>query len=189
MFSLQSYTDQALLQMLNEGSNTAFEQIYLRYWKDCYNAAYKVLQDDAACMDVMQDVFVWLWENKQKVQPNNLKAYLLTAVKFKMLNVIRHNKINKAAIEHFKNSGASCSFIENSVELKELKLMLNQFIESLPPRAAQIFNLSRNGQLSNKEIAQRMHLSEKTVKNQIHISLKKLKSALGNLSCWAVFFM
>lgn len=189
MFSEKSDTDASLVQMLNEGSSAAFEEIYRRHWRYCYHIAFKVLQDEDACMDVLQDVFVWLWENKNKVRPNSLKPYLGTAVKFKMLNVIRHKKVCETAVQHFKSAGTSLSFIENSLEVKELKMMLTDFIEQLPPQAGKIFHLSRNEQLSNKEIAERLHISEKTVKNQIYISLKKLKSALGQLSCWAVFFL
>jgi len=65
--------------------------------------------------------------------------------------------------------------------------VITQFIETLPPRAREIFHLSRNEYLTNKEIAERLDISEKTVENQMTISLKKLKVTLGKMSFWSVF--
>jgi len=189
MQPIETYTDNQLLQLLNNGDENAFTTIYRRYWDTLYSNAFHILEDDAACLDVLQEVFVWLWENRKTVSVTSLKPYLCTAVKFKMLNVIRRGKICNAAIQHYKSSGASFSYVENSIEVKELKMMIDRFIESLPEQAGKIFQLSRNEQLSHREIAHRLNLSEKTVRNQINGSLKKLKATLGHLSCWTNFFL
>lgn len=181
MKSLEAYTDEMLLRLLREGNSPAFEEIYRRYWRGCYKSAFRILEDEAACMDALQDVFVWVWEKRAQVAVVSLKSYLCTAVKFKMLNIIRHGKISDAAIQDYKRSHDSFSFTDNSLEVKELKMMIDQFVDSLPTQAGKIFRLSRTEQLSHKEIAQRLNLSEKTVKNQINISLKKLKTILGRL--------
>lgn len=57
----------------------------------------------------------------------------------------------------------------------------------LPARARLIFELSRNEQLSNREIANKLGISEKTVENQITIAIKKLRMAMGNVSVWFFF--
>ena len=189
MDALDMYTDDELIDLLKNSNEQAFTVIYRRHWQSLYQHAYRVLGDEAACMDVLQEVFVWLWEHRSTLVIRELKPYLSTAVKFKMLNFIRHGKISEAAIEHYKKSGASLSYIDNSLELEELKAMIDQFIWQLPPKAARIFYLSRTEQLSHKEIAAQLNLSEKTVKNQINISLKKLRATLGQLSSWASFFL
>ena len=179
-----SYTDHQLLPLLNQGDRVAFTEIYSRYWLIAYRSAIQVLNDEESCMDVIQDVFVWLWQHHEQLKINSLKAYIITAVKFKILNVIRQGKLKdtvhtKIFTEEYEP--------ESNIEVKELMRMIEQFAHGLPPQARQIFHMSRYEHLSNKEIAIKMGLSEKTVKNQINISLKKLKSTLGKLS--VLFFL
>lgn len=179
-----SYTDQQLLPLLNQGDRAAFTEIYNRYWLVAYRSALHVLDDEESCMDVIQDVFVWLWQHHEQIQINSLKAYIITAVKFKILNVIRQGKLKNTVHSKIFNEEYEP---ESNIEVKELKRMIEEFVDDLPPQAKQIFHMSRYEHLSNKEIALKMGISEKTVKNQINISLKKLKSSLGRTSVW--FFL
>jgi RNA polymerase sigma-70 factor (family 1) len=181
MTTYSSYTDAELLQLLHQGDQLAFTEIYNRYWLVAYRSAFQILKDEDACMDVLQDVFVWLWQNHHKVAIQALKAYLLTAVKFKMLNVIRQGRIKELIYSEIKVVEHE---LQNDIEVKELMQMIADFADTLPPQAKQIFQLSRYEHLSNKEIASKMGITEKTVKNQINISLKKLRSSLGKLSAF-----
>lgn len=181
MTNYSSYTDHQLLSLLNQGDRMAFTEIYNRYWLVSYRSAIQVLKDEEACMDVLQDVFVWLWQHREELNITSPKAYILTAVKFKMLNVIRQGKLKNLAYSEIKVIEYEA---ESSLEVKELMQMIDEFAECLPVQAKRIFQMSRYEHLSNKEIAVKMGLSEKTVKNQINISLKKLKSTLGRTSVW-----
>ena len=181
MTSYSAYTDQQLLSLLKEGDRASFTEIYNRYWMVTYRSAIQVLKDEEACMDVLQDVFVWLWQHREQLNVNCLKAYLLTAVKFKMLNVIRQGRLKDIAYSKVKVDEYAA---ESELEVKELMRMIEEFAQTLPAQARQIFQLSRYQHLSNKEIASEMGISEKTVKNQINISLRKLRSNLGKMSFW-----
>lgn len=181
MTSYSPYTDQQLLSLLKEGDRMSFTEIYNRYWMTAYRSAIQVLKDEEACMDVLQDVFVWLWQHREQLNVNCLKAYLLTAVKFKMLNVIRQGRLKDIAYSKIEVEEYAA---ESALEVKELMIMIEEFAQALPPQARQIFQLSRYKHLSNKEIAFEMGISEKTVKNQINISLRKLRSNLGKMSFW-----
>ncbi|MDB5158827.1 MAG: polymerase sigma-70 factor [Mucilaginibacter sp.] len=179
--------DQELISLLIQSDHAAYTEIYNRYWQTAYRAALNVLKDEDTCLDIVQDVFVWLWNNREKLAIISLKPYLITAVKFKMLNVIRNGKFKEEAIKVMQASEISLSFIENSIEVKELKSIIEQFTETLPEQAKKIFHLSRNEHLTHKQIAEQLELSEKTVKNQINISLKRLKTSLGRMSFWVIF--
>lgn len=183
-----TYTDEELVSLLKAGSSAGFEAIYERHWQAAYQAALNVLRDEDACMDVLQDVFVWLWDHREQVNIASLRTYILTAVKFKMLNVIRHNRLRDAAYAYLPPVDGEPDFSGSSVEVKELRAMIDEFAENLPGKAREIFHMSRNEYLSNREIAERLGISEKTVKNQLNISLGKLRKSLKNLSCWLAFF-
>jgi len=183
MTNYSSYTDHQLLSLFYQGDRMAFTEIYNRYWLVAYRSAIQVLKDEEACMDVLQDVFVWLWQHREQLNITALKAYIITAVKFKMLNVIRQGKLKDLAYSEIKVIDYEP---ESNIEVKELMRMIDEFAERLPSQARQIFYMSRYEHLSHKEIALKMGISEKTVKNQINISLKKLKSTLGRMSFWCI---
>ena len=185
MSAYNALTDQQLTALLKEGDKAAFELIYTQHSESLYRFAYNILKDEEECTDAIQEVFVWLWHNREKLEITDLKRYLSAAVKYKLTRVIQSSKRKAeilAASPELKDT-----FVDDSLEVKELKHAINQFIETLPPRAREIFQLSRNEYLSNKEIAAQLGISEKTVENQMTISLKKLKGALGKMSFWSVF--
>ncbi len=173
------YEDKDLLTLLQHDDENAFTEIYRRYWKILYTAANSFVSEEAICNDTVQDIFVWLWENRKNISVNSLKPYLLTAVKFKMLNIIRQGKIRENVFKAYEAVADNILTETNLIEVQELRRLIETFISALPDQAAKIFYLSRQEQLSHKEIALRMELSEKTVKNQINISLKKFRIILS----------
>lgn len=185
MLAYDEYTDQELTALLKLGDREAFNQIYHRYAEYLYQYALNILRDEDECTDAVQDIFVWLWENKKKINVTVLKGYLIAAVKYKLTRLIQGSK-RRAEILAL-NPLQEESFVDDSLEIKELKHAIQEFVINLPERARQIFEMSRNEYLSNKEIAIRLGISEKTVENQMTIVLKKLKSGLGKMSFWSTF--
>nr|WP_255785018.1 RNA polymerase sigma-70 factor [Membranihabitans maritimus] len=178
--------------MIKKGDKEAFNTIYRRYWEYLYTSANYILQDRDACMDVVQEVFVWFWENRNQWNISSPKSYLATAVKFKVTNVIRRGKIKDTILEDLKermSMEANISSTEAEMEVMELKQIIREFSVQLPVRCQEVFRLSRFEHLTNKEIAQRLGISEKTVENQITIALRKLRTTLGHMAFWLVFFM
>ena len=183
MTAYSEYTDQELTDLLKKSDREAFNQIYHRYVSYLYQYAFNILKDEDECTDAVQDIFVWLWENRKKINVNVLKGYLIAAVKFKLTRVIQTSKRRAEILA--ANPMKEESFIDDSLEVKELKQAIQEFVIGLPEKARKIFEMSRNEYLSNKEIAARLGISEKTVENQMTIVLKKLKTGLGNLSFWS----
>ena len=178
-------TDYELIESLKQESLPAFNEIYSRYSGPMYKFAYSILKDEAECDDILQNVFTWLWENKEQLNITSLKAYLFAAVKFSLAGVIR---LSKRRGEILANAPLLSEAVEDDgLELRELIDIIKNFTEKLPERAREIFELSRKHYLTNKEIALRLGISEKTVENQMNISLKKLKLHLGRMSFWCVF--
>lgn len=181
--------DSILVKYVAQGNRAAFNAIYYRHWESMFHSAYAVLQDKDLSLDVVQEVFIWFWENRKKWTITNLKPYLKAAVKYKVANTIRQNKIHIRAIESIAISHQDDVFsLEDELEVRELKATILDFTNQLPLRCQQIFRMSRFEQLSNKEIAKILGVSEKTVENQITIALRKLKVDLGKLAFWLIFF-
>lgn len=181
-------SDQEILTLIGQDDRAAFSELYNRYWQAMYQAAWNVLRDQESCMEVIQEVFVWLWDHRSGLQISSLPAYLRSAVKYKVTDILRSNRAREACFVNLDElDPANLLFIEDPLELKELKTVISQMSAKLPQRARLIFDLSRNEQLSNREIATKLGISEKTVENQITIALKKLRIAMGSVSVWLFF--
>lgn len=187
MSSYKSYTDEQLLELLQRSNEEAFTEIYYRHAEILYHYAWNILKVEDECKDAVEEVFIWIWENRDKLKVTELKYYLQAAVKYKLIRTIQNSKRREEILS--TRTTLSQSYIENSIELKELKAIILQFTENLPLRAREIFHLSRYQYLTNREIAARMQISEKTVENQITITLKKLRRALGHVSFWSIIFI
>lgn len=177
----RDYSDSDLVDLLNNGDRAAFDEIYRRNWSAMYLAAFNMLQDHDACMDVIHDVFVWIWNRKGSLEIATLKAYLISAVKYKVTNVIRKLKFRQSYLDQLETTEPSFNNVSSEIELKELKAVLAQFTSELPEKCREVFDLSRNEHLSNKEISKKLGISEKTVERQMTIALKKFKVSLLRL--------
>ncbi|ACU05093.1 RNA polymerase sigma-70 factor [Pedobacter heparinus] len=178
------FSDQELMEMIRKDDHHGFEMLYRRHWQKLYQSAFNICRDREICMDVCQEIFIWFWEHRNSVNLiSTVHSYLLSAVKYKMISYIRKDKVKANFLEIAKSLPESYT-IEENIQVKELQSFITQFVGTLPDKCGEIFKMSRNEHLSNKEIARKLGISEKTVENQITIALKKLKGSLGNLSCW-----
>ncbi|MGF6850128.1 RNA polymerase sigma-70 factor (family 1) [Chitinophaga sp. W3I9] len=174
-----SYSDLELITMLKRGDVTAFDLLYARHWSGMYQAAYYLLRDQGACMDIIQDIFAWLWEKREQLDIQAVPSYLRSAVRFKVANYIRSSKVR----EEFYTELAGLSLPETPgpqdfMELSDLKSIIGQVIRSLPEKCREIFLLSRDGQLTNQQIADLLNISIKTVEAQKTIALKRIRAAV-----------
>lgn len=178
MTAYNEYTDQALLELSAKDNQQAFDTLYSRHWEDMYKTAFFILKDTDSCKDIVQDIFIWLWEHRTTVQVLNLKSYLRAAIKFKVANYIRSGNIR----DSFFHELAGLQFsplvpAEDPAEFKQLKAIVLQAIANLPDKCRKIYQLSREEDLSNQEIADQLHISVKTVENQMTIALHRVRQA------------
>lgn len=175
-----SCSDTKLLELLSQSDRQAFDQLYNKYWEELYLTAFLVLRNKEASKDIVQEIFIWLWEKRKSFQIISLKPYLKAAVKFKVANYIRSGKIRKTFFDFALNINFNelSSSSEELLEVKELKELIHQVVTNLPEKCREIFRLSREENLSNQEISQRLKISIKTVENQMTIALHRLRHAI-----------
>lgn len=178
MWNYSELSDAELLLLVKNGEGNAFSEVYSRHFRPLYLYAYNILNNEEECCDAIQEIFVWLWENRTNLEIASLKGYLMASVKYRLARIIQTSK-RRAEILASGTAPATFALIDDDIEVKELRRVINEFTETLPERAREIFRLSRLQHFSNKEIAARMGISEKTVENQITIALKKLRSDLS----------
>lgn len=171
-------TDQELTSLLCQGNEDAFRLLYERNWANLYKFAFTILRNKDACKDLIQDVFVWVWEHRRGLAIESPRSYLRAAVKYKIANYIRSGNIR----ENFFEEAAKFDFATSTpgsaefTELKELNHIIQKVVINLPFKCQEIFRLSRENNLSNREIAEQLGISIKTVENQITIALHRLRT-------------
>lgn len=188
MADYSTLSDQELLLLLKDGDHTAFNEVHHRHYATLVRYAYHIIDDKEACGDLVQDVLVWFWEHRAQHQMRSIKGYLIMAVKYQVANYIRRTKVRDSYVLSSKTID-SYTLNEESLELKELQVLIETLIRQLPDKCGEIFRMSREEQMTNKEIAVKLGISEVTVAVQIKRALDKLKGNLGKMYFWINFFV
>lgn len=178
-------SEQLLLKKISEGCVLSYETLFNTYWKRLYLYAFKVYNDEALCEDMVQEVFINLWERKENLNVNHLESYLFKSVKYKMANAIRDLKFTDYHLSELHQISVNESTI-NSIEYKEFEKEIDSLINTLPEKCRNVFIMSRYDHLSNAEIATKLNLSIRTVETHISNALKYLKSNLGVASLYPI---
>ena len=167
-------SDTELQKKLQRQDQLAFEVLFDRYWKRLYSFAFKIYKEEAICEDIVQEIFISLWEKSTNTNIVNLEGYLLRAVKYKVANYIRDLKFDSGQLEILQNIPHP-SKTDKHLVYQEFEAGIFMEIKKLPPRSQEVLILSRLEHYTNIEIAQKLGLSVRTVEKHISDALKLLK--------------
>lgn len=175
-----SITDSELIGLLKSGDHASFQVLYERHWGGLYIHALKMLDDEDEAKDVVQEVFIGLWNKKQTLDiKSSPGAYLFSAVRNKVLNLIRDKKTRAGYIDLFSlYIDQHSNEVLEGIQEKELLKAIEEVIQSLPEKMKKIFELSRKEHLSHRDISEKLDISEKTVKRQVSNALHILRDKL-----------
>lgn len=174
-------SDNVLAQQIKKGNQLAFAALYDRYNRSLYALAYRYLKSRDLSEDVVQQIFVNLWINRDQInEEQNIKSYIFTSLKNSTLNTLRNNQRaiekNYELLINQENYDSTDMEEEASHEMVDL---INKVVETLSPQRKLIFKLKIEEGLSNSEIAQKLNLSVNTVKFQYSQTLKILRDKVG----------
>jgi RNA polymerase sigma-70 factor (ECF subfamily) len=177
MAAYSTYTDQELTALLKQGDRRAFTQIFNNYWNKSLAIAYNHTRDKSDAEEIVQEVFVSLWNKRELIDVQLLDRYLATAVKFTVFNnYYRKRKRNAEMIS--KMPYQESYEIEEEIAVRFLQEQIDAIVTTLPEKCKLVFKYSREAGLKNHEIAKEMGISEKTVEAHLSKALKTLKSNL-----------
>jgi RNA polymerase sigma factor (sigma-70 family) len=172
------HTDSELAILLKGGSEPAFDEIYGRYWKKLYNEAFRRLNDAQQCEEIVQDVFIDLWNKKSQREIENLLAYLLTTVKYQVYALYKKNKNLPYFEEPLEQMAISPLNSDASFFEKELIAVVNYWLNVQPEGRRAIFRMRYLDGMETKEIAAELNISQKTVQNQLNSSKGSLQLSI-----------
>ena len=164
-----------------EQDETAFREFYKENVFKLFQFAFAFIQNKELAEEIVNDVFLSLWNQRARISDiRNINVYLYVSVKNTAANYIRKNNsrknidLERIASDHFYLSPDP----EQVLITEELKKIIEQSINQLPPRCKLIFKLVKEDGLSSSEVAEILEISYKTVKTQLTIALQKLEQSL-----------
>ncbi len=168
-----------MIKGLRSGRESAYEQLFKEYYKPLTVFAFGYLDDLESGKEIVQDLFVHLYEKRKTLEINNsIKSYLYQSVRNRCLNHIKHLKVRKVHHDQMKPHLQDSENLEDKIRETELEHMISKVVDQLPPQCNRIFTLSRVTGLKNGEIAEKLGISKRTVETQISNALKVLRNKL-----------
>ncbi|RAW00891.1 RNA polymerase sigma-70 factor [Pseudochryseolinea flava] len=156
-----------------------FEALFKNYHRQLVNLAYNLLRDKDLAKDVVQEVFLKLWKNKDELHfGEQIHHYLFRATVHTAMNAIRFQKKIVRIDDDPVIDTLTASEHRDDISYTELEVNVREAIDRLPPKCKTIYLLSRHEGLKYQQIADVLELSLKTVENQMGIALEKLRQDL-----------
>lgn len=183
--NLHTISDLALVALIDEGGENAFEELYNRYWQILYNEAFRRLGDIEKSKDIIQDVFMQFWEKTSRGHVLDVGSYLKQSVRFHVIRSYNQSrKLNNFELPIEMINGTQPG-IDEAFFAKELEAYIGVWLSFQPERRREIFHLRFIEDKSTKEISDLLKISQKTVQKTLFVALESLKRSLGTL---ATFF-
>lgn len=181
MATKKSYNEQLLLKKVASGDGQAFRVIYDAYFDRVSAFAYKISKSDTISAEIVQDVFMKLWTNRQSLQDVlSLEAYIFSITRNKAIDHLRQLARETTLIQALASQTAiGYNPIDDKVHAEELKLLIEEALGQLSEQKRKIFKLSKYDGYSHDDIALQMQLSKSTVKNHLSETLKHLRQQIS----------
>jgi len=191
--SIKKYisSESDLYDRIKKGEEIAFEQFFRKYYPRLKAFAVRLTMNGDLAEDLVQDIFLSLWENHQNIDPNkSLKSWFFLSLRNNCLNYLRKQKTEQRYLDFlsFQNKSQEL-FLDSSMEEWEIEALKNKqinqiagIIETLPPQCRKVFEMSRFKKIKNHEIAQELGISVRTVETHISQAIKVINKQMKSKS-------
>lgn len=175
---------------LAKDNEAALEDLFNYYYPRLYNFSRSFLKNEDGIDDILQEVFVKIWQNRKKINSDaTFNSFIFTITRNLLLNELRSRLNDKNIKEEIRSLSVSQEYLSmEQIEYRDLKENIDNIVNKLPERQKEIFILSRNEGLSHKEIAEKLKISTKTVEYHITLSVKVLKGELKGLGLVSLLY-
>ncbi|TDT46920.1 RNA polymerase sigma-70 factor (ECF subfamily) [Maribacter spongiicola] len=174
------YNQNSLIEDLKIGNEKAYVHLVERYHNKLCNYANSLIKDDLIAEDIVQNVFVQIWEKRNKLKYElSLENYLYRSVYNKFIDEYRKGKAVTALEKKYMTALELAIDEKDEIQEEKILSILFEAIHELPPKCKQIFLMSKKEGLTNVEISKYLNLSNKTVENQITKAFRILRNKMG----------
>lgn len=178
---MNSTTEREYMDAVSEGNQLAFQSLFLHYFPRVKGFICGILQDEKEAEDISQDIFVSIWQNRERLKNiENLNAYLFRIVKNTVFRHIERSLLFKEyQSELLQYTTTDNDTLEEELYAKELEFLISVAVEKMPPQRKAIYKMSRIDGLNNAEIAEQLSISKRTVENHLTLALADIRKVIG----------
>jgi len=176
------YNESVLIQLISQGDETAFREVFDHFNKKLYNYTIKITDDDDLAEEIVMDAFVKVWCNRHKLcDIHSLDAYLFTLVKNQAFSELKRRAHEAFIIKNLSKSRTEYhDSTEETIISNEYQQILNNAINQLPPQQRIVYGMSRDEGLKYDEIADQLSLSKNTVKSHLKKALYTIRLVMSD---------
>lgn len=177
---------------MRQGNELAFTELYRLYSGKLYAFSFKFLASDDLAKEIVHDVFVSIWERKEKIDPEkSFDSYLFTITKNKAIDLISSYTKEARFMVEYGHSRESVNDVDESFSFKEIKKLEEETVCKFPTQRKLVYRLSREEYLSYDEIASKLGISKNSVKTHLKLALRELRKNIEpvtNISISIILF-
>jgi RNA polymerase sigma-70 factor (family 1) len=185
-----------ILQQIKQGNHEAFISLYEDYHARLYSYILKFVKVPAFAEDMLQEVFLKVWESRGKIKPSlSFNAYLYKICRNEAYDFIKEmaaDKQMRGTVMHYLTEGSNA--VDADLLSKQYERVLQGAVSNLPPQRRNIFNLCRQEGKKYEEVAEMMQISRNTVKDHMVLAVKSIRDYVAKNTDWPIsvillFFM
>lgn len=172
--------ENALFVRISRGDEAAFSEIFYCYMPRLYSFVKKITRSAQVAEEVVQEVFVSLWANREKLSDiDNCSSYIFAIAANKTFNYLRSKAIREKFLGAItSNDGRTDNNTIDTIDFHESQYLVNKLVNQLPSQKKMIYKLTRDKGMSHDEVAVQLGISKNTVKNHLVETLRFLKTTL-----------
>ena len=177
----QARTEQEWVRKIRLGDGASFEQLFRSYCQPLVRFVRRYVGGTSIAEDLVQDVFVAVWSNRSRLDPEmNIRTYLYAAARNRALKHLRHGEVKRRSAGDVERALPPQKTPAEELQGNELAAGVAEAIEALPGRTRIVFSMNRFDRLTYAEIAEIQGVSIKTVETQMGRALKFLRDRLSH---------
>lgn len=174
------YTDFELNALLQQGNEASFTQIFNRYWDKLYFIAHKHLKSSQLAEEIVQDVFLTLWEKRETLTIHSLPLYLAAMTRYAVYHKLAGQKkqqvIGMQGIINEPSTSKDLEYLDNRLLIEIIEKLSNQ----LPKKCRMVFIQNKLMDIPLQQVADNMNISSKTAEAHLTKALKSMRKNIGD---------
>ena len=175
MNNFDQINDENILLLLKRGNEMAFTEIYNRYWDKLYYIAHKLLKNTEAAEEIVQEVFLVLWQKREKLVIQSIQAYLAAMTRYAVFHYIANEKRDREKAKSIGLSNAS-AVAEFNMDDKILLDIIEELSNKLPEKCRLVFQYNKLQDKSIADVAVQLNITQKTAEAHLTKALRVIRA-------------
>lgn len=185
----QSYNEYLLFQRISRGDEEAFREVVYYYSPKLISFLFSITKTMHIAEEIMQEVFLRLWQNRENVEVDNLGGWLYRVASNLAYSYLKREALNGRLLSSLKKKQKNqFSEVDQQMDYKECRELIHKALNQLPDQQHKVYQLSLQEGMSRKEVAELLNISPNTVRNHLTRALQFLRHFLSHATVLMAFF-